>query len=179
MRLLALDLSLSRTGWAMWDDSLAKPAVGSWPLADGLDYAPRAFCRLHRNLADLHRAGRIDRIVYEEPLPPGLLQRDNPAAIPVALIGLAAHVESFCEAMNIAPRSVHQATWRRHFIGPMKRGTKKKQLKDYCKERCRSIGWEPRNDDEADALGLLDYAVNVAGLTPPWRERALFGSAAA
>lgn len=179
MRLLALDLSLKATGWALWDPSLAKPAFGTWELAGSLDYAPRAFCRLQRNIADLHRAGRLDKIVYEEPLPPGLLQRNNAIAIPEALIGLAAHVLSFCEAMNVAHHKVHQATWRRHFIGKMPRGTKSPDLKAMCVKRCRDIGWVPRNADEADALGLLDYAADLSGLTPPWRERALFGSAAA
>jgi hypothetical protein len=51
----------------------------------------------------------------------------------------------------------------------MKRGTKRQALKDFVEARCRDLGMKPRNDDEADALGILDYDLTFAGITPPWR----------
>jgi hypothetical protein len=33
----------------------------------------------------------------------------------------------------------------------------------------RELGLEPRNDDESDACGILDYDLHIAGITPPWR----------
>ena len=61
------------------------------------------------------------------------------------------------------------ASWRRHFIGKMPRGTKSKEWKDYAKERCLQYGWSVRTDDESDALGLLDYGCELRGIVPPWR----------
>ena len=35
--------------------------------------------------------------------------------------------------------------------------------------RCREIGFAPLKHDEAEALGLLDYAISVEGIIAPWR----------
>jgi len=64
---------------------------------------------------------------------------------------------------------INLSSWRKHFVGSMPRGTKRKEWKDYAIERCQQYGWRPRNDDEADALGLLDYALDLQGIVPPWR----------
>jgi hypothetical protein len=50
----------------------------------------------------------------------------------------------------------------------MKRGTKTSDLKRLTIERCQGYGWNPKNNDEADALGILDYAIDLNGITPPW-----------
>ena len=35
-------------------------------------------------------------------------------------------------------------------------------------ERCRQFGFTPRKNDEADAIGILTYAILLNGVTPPW-----------
>lgn len=166
---VGLDLSIKSTGWASWREGQDRPVSGIWKLAEGLEWAPRAFLRLHQNLMDLHRTEPIDSILYEEPLNMAMLNRANNPAIPQALIGLASHVDSFAEAIGCKVRQTHQATWRRHFIGAMKRGTKKVDLKRMAMIRCRELGFEPAKDDEAEALGVLDFEIYLAGITPPWR----------
>jgi hypothetical protein len=39
--------------------------------------------------------------------------------------------------------------------------------------RCRDLGFSPLKHDEAEALGLLDYALSVEGVIAPWRESIL------
>jgi hypothetical protein len=159
---LALDLSMKSTGFAFFDEERAKPECGTWELAGGIKHAPRGYVRLHRNLRDLNDRFRFDLIVYEDPLPPHSVHGHTSIDVLKASAGLAAHVESFAEAMGIAFRPVHQATWRRHFLGPMPRGTKTGDLKHLAMARCRELGLEPTKHDAAEACGLLDYQLSLA-----------------
>lgn len=176
MGVLSLDLSKSRTGWAFWEEGMAAPAFGHWRLGD--EYTPfgKVFATLHMQLSDLLRATGFSEVRYEQPADPSKFDRATAFDVPFLLIGLAAHVNSFCSAKGIRRCDwIHQATWRRHFIGPMKRGRKKWELKDFVEARCKELGMAPRNDDEADALGILDYDLSVAGITPPWRMQHVLG----
>lgn len=146
------------------------PGSGIWSLGSELTSAGVAFLRLHQNMNDLFSVHPFDIVVYEEPLNlgphAGFTNRDTL----FVLTGLAAHVDSFCEAKGVRKvRSVNNATWRRHFIGKMKRGTKSKTLKDYAMERCAQLGLSPKKHDDADAYGILDYMCEMEGIMPPWR----------
>lgn len=168
--LLALDLSKTCTGFALWNETMEKPLTGSWSLGSQLTCAGRTFLALHRNLNDLYQAYPFDIVYYEEPiaLGPGAHQTNRDTVF--TLIGLAAHADSFFEAKNVRKyRSVNQSSWRRHFIGSMKRGTKTKQLKEYAIERCQQLGFTPQKHDEAEALGVLDYMCEMERIIPPWR----------
>lgn len=169
MSILALDLSKRSTGWAYWEEGQANPAYGSWTLGSEFTTDGAVFAKLHRNMADLRKLCRFEHIVFEQPLRPDVLQGFTNIETLRVLAGLAAHVESFGAAMRVrSTQPIHMASWRRHFLGKMARGTKTKTLKEYARERCLQYGWKTRNDDEADAIGLLDYAISTHGLTPPW-----------
>lgn len=79
------------------------------------------------------------------------------------LMCLAGHTEFVCRRAAIECREANNATVRKHFAG--KGRAPRAELKRLTIEACRRRGWEPENDDEADALGLLDYAVAC------WRPR--------
>ncbi|HET7255580.1 MAG TPA: hypothetical protein VFJ46_17625 [Xanthobacteraceae bacterium] len=166
---VALDLSVKSTGFAFWSDGQAKPACGTWALAPGIQFAGRAFVRLHRNLMDLHKVNAINELVFEEAIPPFMLQGHTNAETVAAAAGLAAHCMSFAEAIGARYRPVGIAAWRRHFIGKMPRGTKTPDLKAMAMKRCRELGFDAIKHDAAEACGLLDYQLSVAGVTPPWR----------
>jgi hypothetical protein len=173
MNFLALDLSVKSTGFALWSEGQALPVAGTWELAPGIAWAGRAFVRLHRNLADLHRVAAIDEIFYEEALTAVHLRGFSNAETLAAAAGLAAHVQSFGEAMGVRHIAVHQATWRRHFLGKMPRGTKTPNLKALAMTRCRDLGFDVQKHDAAEACGLLDYQLHIAGIRPPWRKNCL------
>lgn len=170
---LALDLSKRSTGWARWAEGQSGPAHGRWVLGSEYTTNGATYCKLHRCMADLFAFGTPTHVIFEQPINlaaaggGGGFRNQSTADV---LMGLAAHVESFCEAKRPGiVRSVHLATWRRHFIGPMGRGTKSPDLKAYTMERCRQFGWAPGTNDEADALGILDHALDTQGILSPWR----------
>lgn len=170
MTYLALDLSKKSTGWALWTPGSDRPHCGTWELGSELTSSGLVFLRLHQRLHDIHSVTPIESLTYEKPLDPGTLGRQTSFEIPFLLMGLAAHVESYCEAKRIPHvASAHQATWRRHFLGRMKRGTRSLDLKGYAMEACRQLGITPARHDAAEAVGILDYSLNIAGITPPWR----------
>lgn len=168
--ILAMDLSKRSTGWALWQTEMARPVSGTWSLGSELTSAGRTFLRLHQCMNDLYQVHPFDIVIYEEPLSldSGKLLTNKDTTF--VLMGLATHVDSYCEAKNIRKvRSVNQSSWRRHFIGSMKRGTKTKQLKEYAVERCHQLGLKPEKHDEAEAIGVLDYMCEMERIMPPWR----------
>jgi len=36
--------------------------------------------------------------------------------------------------------------------------------------RCKELGFEVQKHDAAEACGILDYQLSVAGILPPWRQ---------
>lgn len=166
---LALDLSIKSTGWALWSTGEDRPAFGTWELAPDVSWRGRAYVRLHRHLLDLHRLSPIDHIAFEEPLPHAAVKGNTTIDTLAAMAGLAAHAESFAEAVGATHRSVNMATWRRHFIGKMPRGTKTLDLKALAMTRCRELGFDPARHDAAEAIGLLDYQLSLNGIVAPWR----------
>lgn len=173
LSVLALDLSTKSCGFAFWKEGMARPTCGTWELAASISHAPRGYVRLHRHLRDVNDATPVDLIAFEDPLPPHSVHGQTSIDVLKASAGLAAHVQSFAEAMGIRHIAVHQATWRRHFLGPMPRGTKTPDLKHLAMTRCRELGFDVIKHDAAEAAGLLDYTLSVEGIIPPWRESVL------
>lgn len=168
--ILGMDLSKRSTGWALWSDTMSKPVSGIWSLGSELTSSGRAFLKLHQCMNDLYTVHPFDIVIYESPLNLDSGKLVTNADTTELLVGLACHVDSFAEAKNVRKyRKVNQSTWRRHFIGSMKRGTKTPQLKAYAMERCQQLGLNPSKHDEAEAIGILDYMCEMEAITPPWR----------
>ncbi len=167
---VALDLSLSSTGWASWAHGDAAPSFGRWALADSMKWRGRAYCRLHKALLEIQAATPIDHLIFEEPLTPASVSGHTNIDTLQTLAGLAAHAESFAAAVKATARPVNVATWRRHFVGSVPRGTKSPDLKAMTMKRCRELGFAPVSNDEGDAIGLLDFALHQDGILPPWRD---------
>ncbi len=154
----------------MLAENAASPRYGSVMLGSEFTSAGQVYGKLHQTLSDLRMVCRFERIFYEEAINPAALSGHTNIDTLRLLSGLAAHVESFAYATGCRVQAVNITTWRRHFIGKMARGTKSKDLKDYARERCRQYGWKPQTSDEADALGILDYACDAVGMVPAWRD---------
>lgn len=188
MTFLALDLSKTSTGWALWDRGWQLPRYGRWVLGSEYTSRGQVYAKLHGNLIDMRRCvSRFETIFYEQPINPVQLQGyTNITSITLA-IGLAEHVESFSAAMpECRCEDVHIDTWRKDFIGAnlsilAKREARQKgkllgrrvsardKLKAMTIERCRQLGMSPMTDDEADAIGILDYKLALRGIQTPWR----------
>jgi hypothetical protein len=169
MRVLALDLSKRSTGWACWGPGDARPASGAWQLGSEYTSDGRVFANLHGRMTDLHRVSPIEAVFYEEALDPRALNGHTNIDTLRLASGLVAHAQSWAEAMGCRiVRGVNLATWRRHFLGKMPRATKTVQLKEYAVERCLQLGFRPSCHDQAEAIGILDYACDALSLSPPW-----------
>lgn len=167
--ILALDLSKYRTGWAYWDGTSEKARFGHWKLGSEYTTEGDTYIKLQKCLMDHHRLMRIEHCYLEQPINPANLSGHTNIDTLRILSGLAAHVQSFGRAVGFRSiLEINVSSWRRDFIGPQKRGTKRQTLKTLCMERCRQLGFAPRYDDEADAIGLLTYAILLRGITPPW-----------
>ncbi|MGV1682941.1 hypothetical protein [Sphingopyxis sp. NJF-3] len=169
MRIIGCDLSKSMSGLAGWDGKTSQPVVVSKPLGSKFTDLGTAFGRLHEQLSDLNCIIGGAHVIYcEEPLQPQAVTKQTTFETLLITYGLFAHAQSFAAAKGIRFIAVHQATWRRHFLGAMKRGKKSLELKEYAKERCGQIGISVKNGDEAEAVGVLDYACDREGIRPPW-----------
>ena len=167
--ILTLDLSKRSTGWCLWAPGWESPRFASVQLGSEYTSDGRCCMKLHQVLADLHAIEPFEHLYFEQPLT--IMQRGGASSVNSdILLKLAGHAESFGEAYRLRTvMGVHIASWRRHYIGAMPRGTQSKELKDYTIERCRQLGFKPQNTDQADAIGLMDYACELRGITPPWR----------
>lgn len=169
-KILSLDLSKRSTGWAIWQEGWDMPRYGSVQLGSEYTCDGRTYVKLHQVLSDLRMTvSKFEAIYFEEPINPAQLTGHTNIDTLRVLSGLAAHTLSFSYALSIRAQAVNITSWRRFFVGKMPRGTKTKEWKDYAIERCHQYGWKPRTNDEADALGILDYACDLQGVTPPWR----------
>ena len=146
------------------------PIYGHWQLGSQYTSDGKVFVKLHQQMSDLRRVVcRFDAIYFEEPLRPEMLSGHTNIDTLRVLTGLASHVESFAAAMSITAMRINISSWRKFYIGKMPRTTKSKDWKAYSMERSLQLGFKPKRDDEADALGILDYSCELKGITPPWR----------
>ena len=165
-RFLALDQSLSSTGFAVWDEGDALPRSGSWPLCDGIKSRPLAFVGIHREIGTIHRERPISAIAYEQPIktPSDMVETL------IGLYGLAAHIESIAHVKLIPLERVDARSWRSTFIGKEAHGVGSDRVKRMAVERCRHFGMDPLTHDEAEAVGILDHYLHTLKIVPPWRE---------
>lgn len=189
MGYVALDLSKSSTGCAAWQPGWDKPRVQTWQLGSNYTTDGGVFAKLHEKLTETHRVlCRIDCIFAEEPINPAQLKGNTTIQTIRLATGISAHVHSWAHAMGV--RRLHEfnvSSWRPDFIGRIAdaeakskarrlkkagdaRASARKDLKALTKARCRQLGLSPRNDDEADAIGILTYGLLTSNITPPWIE---------
>lgn len=184
--ILSLDLSKTRTGFAYWQPGWEKPHHGGWQLGSEYTTNGGVFAKLHGNLLDLRQVMPFGTIYYEEPIDPRNLGAQTNIQTLRILSGLAAHTESFAHATGCRVHGINVSTWRKDFVGTAlvsdaqaaarakrKLGAKASatdKLKTLTKARCEQLGMAPKSFDEADAIGILDFALDFhEHITPPWR----------
>lgn len=183
---LGLDLSKSSTGWALWDGESPAPRFGHWRLGSEFSSDGMVFAKLHQNMADLHSLMPFSFIFAEEPINPGNLAGNTNIKTLRLASGLSAHVHSFGHAYSCRQvLEFNVGAWRPPFIGRINsdaakkaardakkagdpRASARKDLKALTVARCRQLGFNPRVDDEADAIGILTHGCLARGVTPPW-----------
>lgn len=151
---LTLDLA-SVTGWAVGDlDTDARPLSGIKRLARPESSLGMIAAAYREFLGDMIAVHKPSDVAIEAPwLSPGETSRD--AAL--ILFGLVFDTHGICHERGIGGvRLVNVEDVRRHFIGT-KHG-RREELKRRVRAKCREKGWDPIDDNEADALAIFDFA---------------------
>jgi len=145
MIILSLDLATS-TGWACYEEGDITIGSASFALKRG-DSPGMRFLRCRSWLREMLKLlGNIDLIVYEQPHQRG----GHPTQV---AMGLVTEVLSFSARANIETTTVHSMSLKKWATG--KGNAKKPRMIEEAKNR----GYDVTNDDEADAVLMLEYTL--------------------
>jgi len=143
MNILALDLATS-TGWACSDGASGvqsfKPRRGDSP---GMRYL-----ELRAWLSRVREVAPFELIAYEQPHHRG----GYPTEV---LVGMATTVQAWAAEHGVETTSRSSDEIKTHALGPRK-GKKRWSKLAMCLAAEKKFGFEPINDDHADAMWLLD-----------------------
>lgn len=179
MAILALDIATT-TGWALLDDSAPdRPYLGTVRFPSDPGEIGRAAENLRQFLSDRHvMHGGITDLVFEAQHVAGRMDMN----VLCRLLGLAAIAEWFAFRVNAKCYKIPIGSWRKHAFGTghMKRAV----AKERAMTECRAFGFDPTNDNEAEAFFVLDYYIALrnahgAKIPQPWRDRPFFNPEAA
>ena len=149
--ILALDLGTS-TGWALRsaDGAIVSGTMSFRP--SRYEGGGMRYLRFRSWLNELARsAGQIETVHFEE------VRRHVSTDSSHVYGGFLAHLSSWCEAEMVAYQGVPVGTWKRFVCG---KGNADKQA---VIEAVRARGFTPADDNEADALAILLWALENPG----------------
>jgi Holliday junction resolvasome RuvABC endonuclease subunit len=149
--ILALDLG-QKTGWAVRnaDGAIASGTVEFKP--ERLESVGMIYLRFRAWLQEVDEtAGGIGAVYFEE------IRFHRGVTAAHAYGGFLAHLTAWAEMLKIPYRGVPVGTIKRHVTG---RGNADK---DAVIAAVRALGFDPADDNEADALALLDWALEHGG----------------
>lgn len=149
MKILALDLGTT-TGWALgWPlGSVQSVDSGSWSFKTKKTDGPGAkFLNFKRWLSEFDPI-EIDHVYYEKVMSHSSVYAAH------AYGGFLAILMVWCEIREIPYTGIGVGSIKKSWTG--KGNAKKWEMIDEAKRR----GFDPLDDNEADALALLDYVIN-------------------
>lgn len=155
MKILALDAA-GQTGWAVWSPSMEAPRWGVAKLPKG---SPgQTFAAFRDWLIGVIVSEGVEHIAIESVF----VGKQSISAAP-KLYGLIGVAQEVAYRRGISVAMVMVGDWRKHFIGQrnaekgLAKDKRRAWLKAEARKECEKRGWFVRNDDEADALGILVY----------------------
>lgn len=196
MLILALDPA-THTGYAMGEVGAKRPISNTVRVNHKGDPLLEAAINIRELLEGLSDGVRFDLIVYEKPLPAGVMGRgiekggkripQSEAAVKLPTI-LETAIYTFCRDHEIKCVAVAQDTVRKHFIDDGgKRGNTRQTTKQNVFERAKLLGYflpvevptaiDSPLYDRADAVAMWDWACANHGRSPP-KELHMFGERA-
>jgi crossover junction endodeoxyribonuclease RuvC len=113
-----------------------------------------------KSLTDLIKVHQPRVVAYEAPFAPSVMRGHTSFNTTRVLLGLPAITEAVCDRMGIW--SVYEAKVqdvRQHFIGQSR--LQREDAKRAVIARCKMLGLEPKDDNEADAIALHDYVASI------------------
>jgi hypothetical protein len=155
-QIMALDISKRSTG--VCEGKLGeKPIFYTVPFGDA-DHDPEdTWYRCFDWFLDrLLAPAAPSHVFIEAPAQAGSFSGHTNANVTTTVTGLWSTVSSLCRKRGVIFRKVHVATARKSFlgIGNLKSADAKREVRRVCD----SIGWKPKNFDEADAGCVFHFA---------------------
>jgi len=196
MRILALDLGSTKTGFAIGEAGSMPERNGSVKLRKSTQDAEFALSEVGKFLRDqffMFEASRPDVVIVEDFLSK-LTQGGSNARTIMVLGQMHGAVRGVAGLWGIDVRAVHGNTIKKHFIGAISAAPKTKggatararqearqKTKEAIFARAVTLGYIPRganyDEDRADACAVFDYASAVMFRMPPSGFQ-MFGGAA-
>jgi hypothetical protein len=102
--------------------------------------------------------GRPDCIVYESPLNPFAMRGKTNFKTARVLLSMPFTVEAVAHLLSVDVQEVGVSTVRSHFVGG---SIAKGDGKALVQRQCRLLGYDPQDDNAADAIAILDYALSI------------------
>lgn len=164
--ILCLDLA-THIGVARWQNN--KPHISTYELPQSHEDVGLFLHAYHKFFHRQLELGIPDVIVFEAPW----VGKQMTSTTAKKLFGLAGCTELFCREAGIREYfDVKPNTWRKHFTGVG--SGKREDLKLITQQKAAQVGFEGLTEDEADALGILDYTLHCFKITPSWACGELF-----
>lgn len=169
--LLTLDLATT-TGFALWQPG-QHPRLGTKRIGDTGNDIGLFLQKFELWFNGMVQTANITDVFFEA----AYVGPKTTQQVARKLFALGGFTEYLCREREIRCYEMQVAQWRRHFLGGNPRRT---DAHTATKERCLQLGITYRNQDEADAFGMMDYAVHRLALSgiklpkPDWSVGALF-----
>ena len=143
MTILALDLG-TKTGFALRADSVGSTLSGTWNFATQRhEDAGMRFVRFRERLEHMRKSNGVKTIYFEE------VRRHIGTSAAHIYGGFVAMLKAFCVDNGVSYQSVPVGEIKKFWTG---KGNAKK---DAMMAEARKRGFEPADDNEADAIALL------------------------
>lgn len=153
IRTLALDQSKSRTGWRV-DTLDGKTHGGGWT-GTSAHLPGTAGARYSEWLCQIISTYKPELIAYEAPVMGGSGRGVTMSMeVSFVLIGLAFLTETIAASYKVRCVRAHVATVRKHLLG----SGRPTNPKEAVMARCKLLGFDIANHDEADATALYLWA---------------------
>ena len=115
----------------------------------------------------------VTHLFYEQPW----VGRNTNQAAALILFGIAGQIEVAAFRRRVIIRPTLNGVFIHHFVGRAPRDREKRKARTI--EECRSRGFDPADDNQADAIALLDFAIHDLRLEANWPAGPLFAMGAA
>lgn len=175
-RVLALDLA-SATGWCADNHEARRPDIlfGTYQCREKGEDESLGFMGLRIWLMETIQQLKPDLVVYEAPIMFGGKDGSNirtSAASTDWLKGLVAIVKCCCAESGISYLPAHIQGARNAFVGHtlrVKGKNKTKIVKGFVVQRCRQLGYQPEDDNAADAIAIWYWGKSQAKMEELYR----------
>lgn len=157
-RYLSLDVSAC-TGFAYGESGQERPLEYGSQKFKAADLGERAVEFADWLTATITRL-EITDLAVEPPVP---VMGATRIEVTIWLQGAYLRVLEIASRRRLNFWPVHESTWRSWFLGvtrapkEIKGKDRRRWLKDRCMAECRARGLNPKDDNQADSLGILDY----------------------